>query len=105
MSPSAAKKAISRDTRTILCVPRYETSLIHECLVNELTELGTDGVCARRQELGEEQRCDLLGGIDPEGGAGRPAPGQLAGAGQDLVLHGIVDHREAQAEAHTVEGG
>src|SRR5881227_1312518 len=47
-------------------------------LVDELLELGPDWVGAGREELGHEQGRDLLQRVDPEGGAGRAAPGELA---------------------------
>ena len=50
-----------------------------QCAVDQLTQLRTDGIPARGQQLGHEHDRDVLCRIDPERGAGRAAPGELAG--------------------------
>jgi hypothetical protein len=47
---------------------------VDECLLDELVELRADRIGARRQQLGEEQRHDLVHRVDPEDRAGRTAP-------------------------------
>src|SRR4051812_12545018 len=76
---------------------------VDQGLVDELLELGADRMGAGWEELGHEQGRDLLQRVDPEGGAGRATPGELAGAGEHLVLSRVLDDREPEAEAHTVE--
>ena len=74
-----------------------------ECLLDELVQLRADRIGARREELGEEQRHDLLHRVDPEDRAGGAAPRVLAFGPQHLVRSGIEDHREAEPEADPVE--
>jgi exonuclease III len=50
---------------------------VDQGLVDELAELRADRVGARGKELGQEEHGDLLDRVDPEGGAGRTAPGVL----------------------------
>jgi dihydroxy-acid dehydratase len=47
---------------------------VDEGLLDELVELRADRIGARRQQLGEEQRHDLVHRVDPEDRAGRTAP-------------------------------
>src|SRR6266511_5076724 len=90
-------------TRPALSRPLVSLASVHQRLVDELAELRAQWVRARGQELGEEQGGDLLGRVDPERGAGRATPGELADAGRDLVHHRVMDHREAEPEADALE--
>ena len=51
-------------------------------LINHLTQLGSDRVCARRHQLGEERCGHLLGRVHPEGRRGGAAPVELPGRAQ-----------------------
>src|SRR4030095_16844226 len=79
--------------------------LVDQGLVDELAQLGAERVGGGRYQLGHEDGGELLGRVDPEEGAGRAAPGELAGAGQDLVGDRVEQDREPEAVADPVEGG
>jgi Ser/Thr protein kinase RdoA (MazF antagonist) len=52
--------------------------LAGQCLVHKLTQLRADRVRAGREKLGKERDGQLFRRVDPERGAGRAAPRQLA---------------------------
>src|SRR5690348_1569608 len=76
---------------------------VSERLVDELAQLRADRVGARRQQLGEERHGKPSLVVDPERGAGRAAPGQLAGRAGDLARGRVDDDGEAEAEADPAE--
>ena len=68
------------------------------------SQLATDRVRVARQELRHEDGADVLDGIDPERRARRSAPCELAFTGQVLERGGVLDDREAEAEAGALHG-
>ena len=56
----------------------YHHRSVDQYLVDKLAQLRADPVRAGREQLGEERHRQLLLRVDPERGAGGPAPGKLA---------------------------
>ena len=70
------------------------------------SQLPPGPVGVRWHELGEEHRCQVLGGADPEHGVGRAAPGQLADRAHGAVHHRVEHDREAESHGvHDHFGG
>src|SRR5271166_5390470 len=74
-------------------------------LVHKLAQLRADRVCAGRKKLGKERHGQLLRRVDPERGAGRAAPRQLARGRRHLTWYGVDDDGKAQSEADSAERG
>src|ERR1035438_8036408 len=74
-------------------------------LVHQLAQLRADGVRAGWKKLGKERDGQLFSRVDPERGAGRAAPGQLACETQHLAWHRVQNDGQAKPEADPAERG
>ena len=77
---------------------------VHDRSVHHGLELAPDWVGARREKLRHEDGDELLPRVNPEGGAGSAAPGELAGRAADLRQAPVKKHGEAEPEARSVRG-
>src|SRR3984957_1081501 len=76
---------------------------VDQRLVDELAQLRPDRIGTRGHELSEEADRQLLGRVDPEGGAGRAAPVEFARRAQRLGRRGVELDGEAKPESHPLE--